>query len=274
MAFSDWDSYTALLNGLAAAKSNWSDATDFAGFDEKVRKSCPALVPNSGGYDDLLTRLDDSGDYGNKDALFGHLRIVILAEVANEQELGADWAGYWISKDRGGGRIYAGSRAATVSSWASMDAAADVEPAVSGVAPEQEFDQESGRWRRRSADGEFEFYHDGDGVWERVRDNRWSRHHDGAKKWLPYDKPSGTWLYENAWVPYERVGAPPAAGTAEPGSTLPAPGDKGEDLDVLAERLVAETLADLEEEVEPLTEEERAEAVAILRRDLEKERAQ
>jgi hypothetical protein len=270
MAFADWDSYTGLLSSLAAAESAWADATTFAGFDEKVRQSCAALVPKAGGYDELVTRLDDSGDYKNKDALFEHLRTVILAQAANEQELGEGWAGYWISRDRTGGRIYAESRAATA--WASMDAPADVEPAADAVLPdphEQQFDQESGRWRRWSADGEFEFYHDADGVWERLRGSQWSRHHDSAKRWLPYDRPSGTWLYENAWVPYERVGAP-AAG---PGPGLPAPSG-GEDLDVLAERMVAETLADLEEEVEPLTEEERAEAVAIVRRDLEKERAQ
>jgi hypothetical protein len=258
VAFSDWHLYAELLDGLAAAESDWGAATDFAGFDAAVRLRCSTLVPNSGGYDELVTRLVDSGDYVNKDALFEHLRIVILAAPANEHELGAGWAGYWISRDRNATWIYAGTRGAPMSDWAVMTATANAEPAAAPAVGEQQFDEASGRWRRWSADGEFEFHHDADRVWERVRDNRWARHHDGVKRWLPYDEPSRTWLYENTWVPYERVGAPSA----------------GEDLDALAERLVSETLADLAGDIEPLSEQERAEAVAILRRELEQEGAQ
>ena len=83
MAFDDWNSYTDLLDKLADAESNWSGATDFAGFDEKVRDGSSALVPGTGGYDELVTRLVDSSDYSDLDALFRHLRIVILAAAAD-----------------------------------------------------------------------------------------------------------------------------------------------------------------------------------------------
>jgi len=269
MAFSDWDSYTGLLDNLAKAESGWSDASDFAEFDAKVRQNCSGLVPNSGGYDELVTRLDASGDYGDADKLFEHLRIVIFAEAADVAELGADWTGYWISKDGDDAQIYAESRGAAVSAWAPMDDAAaaelvtdeveeveEVEEADTDVQvlQEQQYDEESGRWRRWSdEDDAFEYFHQDDGVWERVAGDLWSRYHDGAQLWLPYNGPSQTWLYENAWVAYERVNA--------------------QDLDALAQRLVAETLADLEEEIEPLTDDERAEAIATVRRELEKERS-
>lgn len=57
----------------------------------------------------------------------------------------------------------------------------------------------------------------------------------------------------------------------------PAPSEAGEedddeqDLDALAERMVAETLAGLEDDIEPLSPEEVAEAVAIVRAKLQEE---
>jgi hypothetical protein len=275
MAFADWNSYTGLLDNLAEAESNWSDATDFAEFDAKVRQNCSGLVPNSGGYDELVTHLDESGDYGDADKLFEHLRIVIFAEAADVAELGADWAGYWISKDGDDAQIYAESRGAAVSAWTAMDDTAateetadveETEPAaantdVADPQQQQQFDEESGRWRRWSDDDDaYEYFHQDDGVWERVAGDLWSRYHDGARRWLPYNGPSETWLHENAWVAYEQVGAPDDDGDDE-------------DLDALAARLVAETLAELEEEIEPLTDDERAEAIATVRRELEKERS-
>lgn len=284
MAFSDWDSYTGLLDKLADAESNWSDAADFAEFDAKVRQNCADLVPNSGGYAELVTRLDESSDYDDEDTLFEHLRIVIFAEAADVSELGADWTGYWISKDSDDAGIYAESRTAAVSAWAAVADPADTDEAVAAedvdaaepvaadaeVDPhEQQFDEDFGRWRRWSDDGEYEYYQDDDDVWERVVGELWSRHHDDAGQWLPYDGPSDTWLHEGAWVAYDQVGAPqpdqPAAADEQ--------ADDGEDLAALAERLVAETLADLDEDTEPLTDDERAEAVAAVRRELEKERS-
>lgn len=277
MAFSDWDSYTGLLDKLAEAESDWSDATDFREFDQKVRDNCSGLVPDAGGYAEFVTRLGKSGDYADEDKLFEHLRIVIFAEAASVAELGEDWTGYWISKDGDDAEIYAESRTATVSAWVPMADVADTdEPLAEDIeetAPaadtdvdpqEQQLDEATGRWRRWSDDDEvYEYYHQDDDVWERAAGDLWSRYHDGAKQWLPYDGPSETWLYEDAWV----------ADIAQQKPDLPTPPDDDADLDVLAERLVAETLADLEEEIEPLTDDERAEAIAEVRRELEKERA-
>jgi len=284
MAFSGWDTYTGLLNKLADAQSNWSGAADFAEFDENIRQNCAALVPNSGGYAELVTRLDESGDYANEDKLFEHLRIVIFAEPANVAELGEDWTGYWISIDGDGAGIYAESRTAATSAWAALADPGDTDesvgpdetepPAADAEADphEQQFDEDYGRWRRWSDDGEYEYYHDSDDVWERVLGELFSRHHGDAQEWLPYDEPSKTWLYQNTWVAYDLVGAPDT--TALP-AAADEQGDDGEDEDLaaLAERLVAETLADVDEDTEPLTDDERAEAVATVLRELEKERS-
>jgi hypothetical protein len=129
-------------------------------------------------------------------------------------------------------------------------------PVVSEPDPHaQQLDPESGRWRRWHAeDGEYEHYSEDDGVWERARDGRWHRYHEAAGQWLPYDGPSQTWLYRNAWLSYAEVTQPPAAPAEEHGDT---------DLGAVAEQLVAEALAELDGE--PLTEAERAEAVATVR---------
>ena len=278
MAFSDWDSYTGLLDRLADAESNWSDAGSFAEFDASVRQSCAELVPNPGGYDELVTSLDASGDYANHDKLFEHLRIVILAAAADVAELGEDWAGYWVSRDGNDAGIYAESRTAPASAWAAFadpatDDSAGLDEAGAEADPHaQQFDEDFGRWRRWSDDGEYEYYQDDDAVWERPQGELWSRYHDDAQEWLPYDRPSQTWLHENAWVAYDQVGA---LDNAAPGGGPAAADDDGEDEDLaaMAERLVAETLAELDEDTEPLTDDERAEAVAEVLRELEKERS-
>jgi hypothetical protein len=89
------------------------------------------------------------------------------------------------------------------------------------------FDQETQRWRRWSDDGgEFEYYHNDDGVWERLggKDtsggNIWNRYHSTQHDWLRYDQRSGQWFDpgQNQWCTYERVGAaaaPAPAGQAE-----------------------------------------------------------
>ena len=85
------------------------------------------------------------------------------------------------------------------------------------------FDAETNRWRRWSdAAGEFEYYHQDDGIWERLHDGAWERLHDIAGAalwhryhsdqfgWVPYDKKSATWLdpvtQYTLWRGYTEVG--------------------------------------------------------------------
>ena len=131
---------------------------------------------------------------------------------------------------------------------------------------ENHFDPEKNRWRRwNETDNEFEHFHNEDNVWERERGGLWHRFHDAAKQWLPYDGPSRTWLHDNTWVAYDEVTATKAEVRADERA--------GEDLDALAARLVAETLAE-QDDIEPPSAEELAETIAIVRRELAEEKQQ
>jgi hypothetical protein len=83
------------------------------------------------------------------------------------------------------------------------------------------FDAATNRWRQwHEADGEFEYYHNVDGVWERSRNDLWYRRYDDRLGWLPYDEASQTWLDPTTpsptWRPHDDVGASPvSAGAAE-----------------------------------------------------------
>jgi hypothetical protein len=98
-----------------------------------------------------------------------------------------------------------------------LQAQAKADPAA------QQFDKETGRWRRRNEpDGEFEYYHSNDGVWERSRQNLWHRYHQDAAQWLPYDEPSQTWLYQGEWHSYDDVTTLARPGPASPVPVSPA----------------------------------------------------
>jgi hypothetical protein len=163
--------------------------------------------------------LTASGDYGDANQLFEHIRIAALAAPAEDSGMDAEWAGYWISRDTDDDPVYADSRYAPPGLWTPMSTEADtaetngepesVETAAVDLT-EQHYDEESGRWRRWNADdSEFEYYHDTDGVWERLRDGTSYRYHDVAEEWLAYDAGSGTWWYEDDWRPFDDVGTTP-----------------------------------------------------------------
>lgn len=258
MSFADWDSYADLLGRLAAAESLWGTATNFAQFDEKIRLSCPELVNGSGGYDELRTRLVESGDHDDRDLLFEHLRIAALARPAQDYGFGPEWAGYWISKDGKGNEVCADNRGAPPSSWSAVEVPAQ-DAATAPDLREQHFDAAKGRWRRwNDTDNEFEHYHNDDGIWERERAGSWHRFHDGAGQWLRYDEPSTTWLHQGRWLRHDEITAPATRAEVRADET---------NLDALAARLVAETLAELHD-AEPLSAEELAEAVAMVRHEL------
>jgi hypothetical protein len=107
---------------------------------------------------------------------------------------------------------------------------------------EQHFDKETGRWRRwRDEDGEFEHYHNDDGVWERGRDGLWHRFHDDARQWLPYDEPSETWLYQDQWLGYDEVtgSTAPTTDTGPTESAAEAPDTDDQILTSMATNLQA-----------------------------------
>lgn len=216
MAFSDWGPFEKLVDDLAPACAG---ATSFESFDSTVRGGRADLVDGEYGYDALISRLTDAGDYAGVDVLFEHLRLVALAVPAERYDMGQEWAGLWISADHQGARVCAGERFATLAEWAPLPFG-DGEQQATGTAPtEQQLDEATGRWRRYAEqDDEYEYHHTADDVWERSRDGLWHRFHDGAGRWLAYDEPSRTWLDGDQWRPFEQVGTAATAPAATPGT--------------------------------------------------------
>ena len=119
---------------------------------------------------------------------------------------------------------------------------------------QQHFDTQANRWRRWSDDGgEFEYYHNEDGVWERAptlaETTAWRRYHGRQFGWLHYDGPSDTWLdpttQNTRWRPQNEVGMPLAsATTAVPETAQKAaaqsPGPDDDDIDEEADQLIVE----------------------------------
>jgi len=111
------------------------------------------------------------------------------------------------------------------------------------------FDEETQRWRRwAEEDGEFEYYHQDDGIWERLHDGAWERlhdiagaalwhrHHSDQFGWMPYDKGSASWLdpftQYTLWRSYSEVGTP----LPQPAAPEPTPAEEP----VVVEQLVTE----------------------------------
>jgi hypothetical protein len=205
MAFSDWGPFEKLVDELAPLCSG---ATSFESFDDAVRGGRADLVDGEYGYDALMSRLMNSGDYTGVDILFEHLRLVALAGPAEHFDMGPAWAGLWISADHHGAQVCAGLRFAALADWAPLPF--DSGEQTTGADPAaQQLDEATGRWRRYvEQDDEYEYHHTADDVWERSRDSLWHRFHDRAGRWLAYDEPSGTWLDGDRWRPFEEVGAP------------------------------------------------------------------
>jgi hypothetical protein len=91
---------------------------------------------------------------------------------------------------------------------------------------EQQFDATTNRWRQwHAADEEFEYYHNVDGVWERLRDSQWHRRYNDSFGWLAYDESTETWLDPTrptpTWRPHGEVGAAVAAAAAEAFERMP-----------------------------------------------------
>jgi hypothetical protein len=275
MPFSNWGTYADLLDKLAAAKSSWSDAVDFTQFDDKVRKNCGDLVD---GYTVFSADLIASGDYDDRNLLFQHVRLAALARSAEAAGMGPDWAGYWVSTDLRDQSVYAESRYAPPGSWAAV--AAEGGGDVDQVQPDltvQHYDSDTGRWRRLNAqDNEFEYYAQ-DGVWERRSDDTWHRFHVSVKKWLPYDAPSGLWWYADQWRAQDAVAVAdrpptPTSPVVTEADVTEADEDEDDDeidLAALAEEMVGEAIAELEDDDEPWTEQERADMIAAVRHNLE-----
>jgi hypothetical protein len=134
----------------------------------------------------------------------------------------------------------------------------ELQQAMAPAPGEQQFDAQTGRWRRAGQDGEFEYYHADDGVWERSRQvgpsTMWHRYHGERFGWLPYDQASGKWLdpttQNTAWRGYEEVGKPVAEpqGTGESAaaraqvsdSAEPDDLEEDEEFDEETEALIAE----------------------------------
>lgn len=222
MAFSDWGPFEKLVDELAPTCAG---ATSFESFDSAVRGGRADLVDGEYGYDALLSRLTDAGDYVGVDVLFEHLRLVALAVPAERYDMGQEWAGLWISADHQGARVCAGERFASLAEWAPLPFDGGEQRATEADPTEQQLDEATGRWRRfAEQDNEYEYHHTADDVWERTRDGLWHRFHDGVGRWLAYDEPSRAWLDGDQWRPFEEVGTAETASDTAP-EDEPSAGD-------------------------------------------------
>jgi len=228
MTFSDWVAYDKLLNELGTFFARADSLESLRGVLAGDR---PDLVDGEHGFTALVTGLSDSGDYSGDSLLFEHLRLVTLAVPAELHGMGEEWAGSWISADHEGARVYAGDRYAALSAWfpLPLDDSAPDAPEADPLVPR--LDEATGRWRRfAQQDGEYEYHHLGDDVWERVRDGLWHRHHDGAGRWLAYDEPSRTWLDGGQWRHHDDVGKDAVPDPAPPADAVPTEETPAEDV--------------------------------------------
>jgi hypothetical protein len=86
------------------------------------------------------------------------------------------------------------------------------------------YDPSTGRWRRPAAEGGvYEYQHRGDKAWERTDGSSWLREHSKAAGWLPYDKDSGLWFYQNQWRADHEITTPPRPAGTGAGSQVGAP---------------------------------------------------
>lgn len=252
MAFSDWVQYEALFNGMWDRQSVWSSTNTAAELDEAMTVHCPELLGGDNrsivaeyGYKSLCAALKD--DYADADQLAKLVKRRALCRPAADYEYDdEDWQGYYIAPGTDGSLLYAhqDDRFADFARWtpieqAGTDTVAEAveSPAVGDPSATQDeedawyedenedvdpavpvYDSAVGRWRRLDpVSGVFEYHNTEDDVWERDSGTGyWSRLHERVGSWLAYDAPSRTYLYENQWLAYEQVGAPPVVSHAEP----------------------------------------------------------
>lgn len=203
------------------------------------------------GYKALCAALRD--DYSDAEQLAKLVKRRALCRPAADYGYDdEDWRGYYIAPGADGSLLYShqDDRFADFARWtpieqAGTDSVAEAfeSPAVDDPPTTQDDDEEDpwdeddyenedegvdpsvpvydsavGRWRRLDpVSGVFEYHNTEDDVWERDSGTGyWSRLHERVGSWLAYDAPSRTYLYENQWLAYEQVGAPPAVSLAEP----------------------------------------------------------
>lgn len=277
--FSDWESYSDLLDRMWGDAASWRSGQSFEQLDGYIRLSCPELVGGDAvsavgeqGFAALTEAL--AGVYSDKNAMAARIRFAALSRPAGEYGLPAEWADYFVSEGADGALVFCADRFAEPAAWQPVHPQSQQEHQESAVAqpalardetsgllydarhwylpdgatvvePDQDnpgyacdaagnlyhrgepadpatalFDRGSGRWRRATGSGDYEYHHEADQVWERRgQQDMWLRRHEATGVWLPYDAPSQTWLSDGQWVPGERVGAAapdPARGHSEP----------------------------------------------------------
>ena len=239
MGITNWSDYGELLSGLREQRAHWDGAASFEAFDSSLRDKCPHLVgggpgaagADEHGYEALLAEFRADGY--DDELTYQQIRLAALAVPATQLwGEGAGWDGFYVSELPGSRIVVCEHQYAPPESWREVEQAAAVlgdgqgeaaapdradgrtgesasqdahEPALG----EQVLDPEENRWMRRSPDdGQYEYFHNGDGVWERKHESQWFRYHADSQGWLRYDEGSRTWLYDNQWLTYEQVAAP------------------------------------------------------------------
>ncbi|OLR93507.1 hypothetical protein [Actinokineospora bangkokensis] len=134
MAWSDWSSYSDLLNRLWDQRDSWRDARTLDELVEKITSAQPGLLGGDErsqvgehGLTALIAAL--SADHSDPEALHRRLRLAALARPAADHGFGSEWAGRYVTLDADGKRLHSTDRYAEPAGWAPVDAPAEARPA-------------------------------------------------------------------------------------------------------------------------------------------------
>jgi hypothetical protein len=188
----DWTDYADLLNELGSADASWARASNYDDFRAKLDADHAGLGPDGEhvpkGYESLLAGLMEENS-GDREKAYRVFRIIALAYQD------PDDPGFVLSADFGdnpvrlpAGQLYTADPD-DKEAWRLIQSERDEEFDYS----QDHFDSETGRWRHKAGDGEFEYYHQNDDVWERQHDGRWHRLHSDGVGWVPYEHATGLW---------------------------------------------------------------------------------
>jgi hypothetical protein len=139
MGWFDPQPYEDLLDKLWRDRTSWWSAKDATTLEEQITRNCPRLVGGNSesdvgefGFASLRTALADT--YPDVDELAKRVRVLALSRPAADHGL-PDWAPYYISRDADDRLIYASTRYAEPSAWATLESATTTHTTQTGTTP-------------------------------------------------------------------------------------------------------------------------------------------
>jgi hypothetical protein len=134
MASIDWSAYVVLCDQMWDQHDAWYDAANLVELTERVTRSCSETA---GAYTALSTALADGR---TEDEVALMLRFAALSRPAADYDMGADYAGWFVSEYPTGTQVCATERFAELSVWVPVN-----EPeSTDTTEPALTYDEETG----------------------------------------------------------------------------------------------------------------------------------